>query len=121
MAASSPAPAFKILPVGLETNTSYKVEVTFCTSKTQPAAADLVVAVTADGASANTIPTNTTAFQGSGANAWNLLGNITPATEKPSLTFTYASGTLSTNSRWYADAIRFTPAGAPEAAAKKAE
>ena len=116
IAVSSPVPAFKILPVGLETNTNYKVEVTFCTSKTQPAAADLVVTVAVEGAT-TTISNSTSAFQGAGANGWNLLGNLTPTTAKPSLTFTYASGTLSTNSRWYADAIRFTPETAP----KKAE
>lgn len=117
IAVSTPAPAFKISPAGLETNTSYKVEVTFNTSKTQPASADLIVGVKADGVIANTISTNTPAFQGSGANAWTLLGNITPSTTNPTLTFTYVSGTLSTNSRWYADALRFTP----EPAVKKAE
>jgi hypothetical protein len=113
---NSPVPAIKISPE-LEAGTTYKVEVTFSTSTSYAAAPDLIVAVTADGVSASTIPTNTPAFQGSGANDWNALGTITPSTKHPALTFTYVSGTLSRESRWYADAIRFTP----EAAPKKAE
>jgi len=116
-ATSVPAPAFRISPVGLEAGTTYKVEVTFSTTSTHVASPDLIVAVSADGVSANTIPTNTTAFQGLGADDWNVLGTITPSTNRPTLTFTYAGGTLSWDSRWYADAIRFTP----EATAKQAK
>ena len=115
-ATNFPVPGFKVSPAGLEANTTYKVEVTFCTSKTQAASPDLMVAVSADGVSASTIPTNTAAFQGAGANQWNVLGTITPSTNSSTLTFTYVSGTLSPVSRWYADAVRFTP----ETAAKKA-
>lgn len=106
---STPAPAFKISPAGLETNTTYKVEVTFSTSSTYVASPDLMVAVASDGVSACTIPTNTPAFKGAGADTWNMLGTITPSTDHPTLTFTYASGALSKSSRWYADAMRFTP------------
>jgi len=113
---NSPVPAFKISPE-LQTGTTYKVEVTFGSSGLNGASADLVVAVSAQGVSTSTIPTNTPAFQGSGANEWNALGTITPSTNRPTLTFTYVSGTLSRESRWYADAIRFTPQTAP----KKAE
>lgn len=113
---NSPVPAIKIFPE-LEAGTTYKVEVTFSTSSSYVAAPDLIVAVSAEGVSVNTIPTNTPAFQGSGANSWNALGTIKPSTKNPALTFTYVSGTLSRESRWYADAIRFTP----EAAHKKAE
>lgn len=103
-----PVPAFKVTPAGLEAGAIYKVEVTFSTSGSHVAAPDLLVAVTTAGVSATTIPTNTPAFQGSGADGWNVLGTITPATHAPTLTFTYAGGTLSKESRWYADAIRFT-------------
>jgi hypothetical protein len=113
---NSPVPAIRISPE-LEPGTTYKVEVTFSTSGLNVASEDLLVAVAANGVSASSIPTNTSAFQGSGANAWNVLGTITPSTNRPALTFTYVSGTLSRESRWYADAIRFTP----ESDAKKAE
>jgi hypothetical protein len=113
---NSPVPAIRISPE-LDPGTTYKVEVTFSTSGSNVASEDLLVAVAANGVSASSIPTNTPAFQGSGANAWNVLGTITPSTNHPALTFTYVSGTLSRESRWYADAIRFTP----EAGSKKAE
>ena len=103
-----PVPAFKVTPSGLEAGATYKVEVTFSTTASYVAAPDLRVAVATDGISATTIPTNTPAFQGSGADDWNVLGTITPSTNSPTLTFTYAGGTLSKESRWYADAIRFT-------------
>lgn len=103
-----PVPAFKVMPTGLEVGATYKVDVTFSTSGSHVAAPDLRVAVVASGLSASTIPTNTAAFQGSGADDWNVLGTITPATNSPTLTFTYAGGTLSKESRWYADTIRFT-------------
>lgn len=112
-ATNVPVPAFKVSPE-LKAGTTYTVEVTFNTSKTQAAAADLIVAVSGAGLSASTIPATTPAFQGTGANKWTSLGTITPSTNQPSLTFKYVSGTLSPVSRWYADAVRFTP----EAAAK---
>lgn len=104
-----PAPAFKVTPTGLEAGATYKVEVTFSTTASHVASPDLRVAVATAGLSASTIPTNTAAFKGSGADDWNVLGTITPATNSPTLTFTYAGGTLTKESRWYADAIRFTP------------
>jgi hypothetical protein len=113
-ATNVPAPAFKVSPSGLEAGTTYKVEVTFSTTSSHVAAPDLKVAVSAIGLAASTIPTNTLAFQGSGADEWNVLGTITPATNSPTLTFTYLSGTLSKESRWYADAIRFTRQSSPQ-------
>ena len=113
---NSPVPALRISPE-LESGTTYKVEVTFSSSSSHMASPDLIVAVSADGVSASTIPNKTPAFQGSGADDWTALGTITPSTNRPALTFTYVSGTLSRESRWYADAIRFTP----EAVSKKAE
>jgi hypothetical protein len=104
-----PVPALKIAPVGLLTNTTYKVEVTFSTTSTHVAAPDLEVAVATEGVAASTIPAKTSALQGAGADTWVNLGTITPATSSTSLTFTYVSGTLTKESRWYADAIRFTP------------
>ena len=112
-----PVPAFKVAPIGLEAGATYQVEVTFSTTATHVASPDLIVAVAAAGVSSSTIPTNTPAFQGSGADSWNALGTITLATNSPTLTFTYVSGTLSKESRWYADTIRFTRI----AASKKAE
>lgn len=109
---NTPIPAFKISPLGLATNTTYAVEVTFGTSSTHGAAPDLTVAVSTEGISASTIPTNSTAFQASGADGWTMLGSITPSTDHPALTFTYVSGTLTKESRWYADAVRFTPVAA---------
>lgn len=111
-----PVPAFKVTPSALETGATYKVEVTFSTSGSYVAAPDLRVAVAATGVSASTIPTNTPAFQGSGADDWNELGTITPATTSPVLTFTYAGGTLTKESRWYADAVRFTRVPTPKPA-----
>jgi len=103
-----PVPAFKVSPSGLQSGVTYQVEVTFSTTSTHVASPDLVVAVSTEGISAHTIPSNTTAFQGSGADSWNVLGTITPTNSSPTLTFTYVTGTLSKESRWYADAIRFT-------------
>src|SRR6478736_554544 len=113
-ATNVPAPAFTVSPAGLEAGATYKVEVTFSTTSSHVAAPDLKVAVSAIGLAASTIPTNTLAFQGSGADEWNVLGTITPATNSPTLTFTYLSGTLSKESRWYADAIRFTRQSSPQ-------
>jgi len=104
-----PVPAFRIAPTGLSMDMTYKVEVTFGTSSTHPAASDLMVAVATEGISQCTIPTNTPSFQVSGANSWIVLGTIMPVTDHPSLRFTYLSGSLSKESRWYADAIRFIP------------
>lgn len=104
-----PIPAFKVSPTGLQTNTSYKVEVTFSTTSTHGASPDLEVAIAVTGVSSNSIPEKTTALQGAGADTWVTLGVITPTTTSPALTFTYVSGTLTKESRWYADAIRFTP------------
>lgn len=104
-----PVPAFKISPVGLLTNTTYKVEVTFSTTSTHVAAPDLEVAVATEGVAASTIPAKTSALQGAGADTWVTLGTITPATSSPALTFTYVSGTLTKESRWYADSVRFSP------------
>jgi hypothetical protein len=115
-ATNVPVPGFKVSPPGLEAGATYQVEVTFSTSSTHVASPDLVVAVAADGVSASTIPTNTPALQGAGADSWNVLGTITPATNSPTLTFTYVSGTLSKQSRWYADAVRFTPVAPPKTA-----
>jgi hypothetical protein len=109
---NAPIPAFKISPAGLLTNTTYKVEVTFSTTSTHVAAPDLEVAVATEGIAASTIPAKTSALQGAGADTWVTLGMITPTTGSPALTFTYVSGTLTKESRWYADAFRFTPVAA---------
>jgi len=107
-ATNLPVPAFRVSPAGLEVGATYQVEVTFSTTASHVAAPNLVVAVSTTGLAASTLPTNTPALGGSGADSWNILGTITPVTDAPALTFTYVSGTLSKESRWYADAIRFT-------------
>jgi hypothetical protein len=103
-----PVPAFKVTPTGLESGATYKVDLTFSTTQSFVAAPDLIVAVSTSGVAASTIPTNTPAFQGAGADEWNALGTITPATNSPTLKFTFVSGALAKGSRWHADAIRFT-------------
>jgi len=118
-ATNVPKPAFRVAPEGLEPGKTYQVDVTLGTSKVQHASTNLVVAVAVSGVSASTISTNTTAFQESNANTWVTLGTITPSTDHPTLTFKYVSGTLSPNSRWYADTIRFAVPGAAETKAKE--
>ena len=113
---NGPAPAFEIAPEKLMAGTPYKVEVTFGSSTSFAASSDLLVAVTTEGLATNTIPTNSPAFRAEGANAWTVLGTITPSTNRPKLRFTYASGTLARESRWYADTIRFTPEPVPQPA-----
>jgi hypothetical protein len=110
---TNPTPAFRVTPPGIKVGTTYKVEVTAGTSGSQPASSDLVVAIRTAGVANSTIPATTTAFQEASANQWTALGNITPTTNQPTLTFTYVSGTLSTNppSRWYADSVRFVAEG----------
>lgn len=105
---NSPVPAFRVMPSGLEPGARYNVEVTFGSTASHAASSDLVVAVRAEGVSANTIPPQTKAFQQPGSDQWNLLGTITPSTNSPALTFTYVGGALSRESRWYADTVRFT-------------
>lgn len=111
---NNPPPAFKVQPL-LDPNKPYKVEVTFGTSSTYGASTDLEVAITAEGVASSTL-TNTGAFKAAGANAWNLVGLVIPSTNQPSLTFTYKSGILSRESRWYTDAVRFTPIKATNSA-----
>jgi hypothetical protein len=119
--ATNPAPAFKLAPEGLKAGTAYEVEVTFGTSGSQPESEDLVVAVSATGVTQSTLPATTTAFQNANAHKWTALGRITPATDAPTLTFKYVSGTLSKTppARWYADAVRFVPEGADSRAETK--
>jgi len=40
-------------------------------------------------------------------NVWIPVGYILNTTPNPTVTFTYASGTVSPTSRWYMDAVRF--------------
>jgi hypothetical protein len=109
---SSPAPAFKVTPE-LKTGSTYSLEVTVGTSKNQTASPDLVVSVKAEGVKDSSLPETTTAFQVANANAWTEVGKFTAATNTPSITFTYASGSLGTNppARWYADSVRFVSTG----------
>jgi hypothetical protein len=100
-------------------NGYYKVYVTKATSTS--ASADLVVNMTVD-ATATLYDLNTnaatslplTAFQASAANnVWIPVGIISNTTPNPIVTFTWASGTLSSTVRWYMDAVRFEFLGDP--------
>ena len=52
-------------------------------------------------------------------NVWIPVGFIANTTPNPTVTFTHASGTLSTSSRWYMDAVRFqTLCGCPPTPAR---
>ena len=120
---ASPAPSFTISPE-LKAGATYTLDVTFGTSKTQPASSDLVVSVKAEGVSESSMPETTTAFQDANANTWTTVGKFKADTGKPSITFTYVSGALGTNppARWYADAVRFVPAsGGAQPKTKPAE
>lgn len=70
---------------------------------------DIVVSVAQTSCSG--LPATTTALQQAGANTWEYLGrmNVNAGTTVPTLTFTYASGTLDAggNGRMYSDAIKF--------------
>ena len=78
---------------------------------------DIVVAVSQSGCSG--LPATTTLFQESGGNTWEYLGRmkLNAGVSAPTLSFTYAGGTLTTGYRMYSDATRyvFVPPPAPPA------
>ena len=87
----------------------YKIFVTKGTSTSCPA--DLMVSMTTTGgalADANGVPqmtVPTTAFASTNSvNTWTLVGYLANNTNKPAVTFAYASGGCS---RWYMDAVYF--------------
>jgi autotransporter-associated beta strand protein len=100
--------SFTVSPTGLLVGTPYSVAITFgANSGTSAESASIVATPTATGVTRNTFPSTTTAFEsGNGASKWLNIGTIIPTTITPTVTFTYASGSLS-STRWYADAVQF--------------
>jgi autotransporter-associated beta strand protein len=102
--------SFSVTPT-LVPGITYTVAVTWGhNSSPYQESASLVVTPTATGVSSTTFPATTTAFQSGASDVnnsrWQTIGEITPNTPNPTITFAYASGSLS-SSRFYADAVRF--------------
>ncbi len=97
----------KIKPTLAIPGGDYRVEITQNTGAGN-VSQDLVVAISATGASG--LPETTEAFRAPGSNTWKLVGDmkLDPGVTEPEITFTYLSGTVSGTSRWIFDAIRFT-------------
>jgi autotransporter-associated beta strand protein len=101
--------SFSVTPT-LVPGITYTVAITWGhNSSPYQESANIVVRPTATGMSSTTFPSTTTAFESSANDAnnstWVTVGNITPNTSTPTVTFTYASGM--TSGRFYADAVRF--------------
>jgi fibronectin-binding autotransporter adhesin len=109
---------FTVSPT-LVANATYSVEVTLNSAippSSSAASATITATVTTTGTSSATLTSPTSAFQGGGpgSNNWALVGSIVPNTTTPTITFTYAGGTLNTSgNRWNADAIRFIQTSPP--------
>ncbi|MDB6029065.1 MAG: hypothetical protein JWM68_5288 [Verrucomicrobiales bacterium] len=73
---------------------------------------DLVVNMTCTGGSVGPQAVPVTAFRSSSLrNVWLHVGYITNDIPNPTITFTYASGTINNSTaRWFMDTVRFTPA-----------
>ncbi|MEO7300435.1 MAG: autotransporter-associated beta strand repeat-containing protein [Verrucomicrobiota bacterium] len=99
-------PAFTVQPT-LVSGTTYLVEVTHTASS---ASTTIIAAITQTDCTG--LPATTDGFQGGRGNgvAWYGIGYITTTTTTPTIKFAYSSGTLS---RFYADAVRFTPVASP--------
>ena len=89
----------------------YKIYVTKGSTSQSPDILADMTAVGGDLADINGVGAATvsvSAFQsGAPNNAWNHVGYITNSVANPEITFTYASGTLASATRWYMDAVRF--------------
>ena len=100
-----------IRPTLIPSNT-YALEVAHIIINASP---DLVVNVTYDGCTGTA--SNTTAFNNTiSPSAWVRVGTVTvnDGVTQPTITFTYASGTIaSTGGRWYSDAFRFVNLAEP--------
>ncbi|HSU57000.1 MAG TPA: autotransporter-associated beta strand repeat-containing protein, partial [Candidatus Dormibacteraeota bacterium] len=108
-------PSFTVIPP-LTPGTTYIVEVTHTTAGNN-CSPDIIVSVAQSGCTG--LPTATDAFQAAKGNgtAWYPVGYVTTTIASPTITFTYASGTLAgTSGRFYADAVRFTPVTNPNLA-----
>lgn len=103
--------AFTVRPTLPVAGGTYTVHLTHGSASS--IADDLIMSVGQTGCSG--LPATTSIFQEPGGNTWELLGTMTlnPGVVTPTLTFAYASGTLSSSSsRIYSDAIRFTSTAA---------
>jgi hypothetical protein len=103
-------PSVTITPT-LKPSTMYRMEITHISPNSSP---DITVNISYTGCTGTT--NSTTAFRTARANFWEEVGNITVdvGVTQPSVTFTYASGTLaSTGGRWYMDSVRFVDLSDP--------
>jgi uncharacterized lipoprotein YddW (UPF0748 family) len=105
--AVSGTPAFTVKPSLAVAGGTYDVYIT--QGSAGSISDNLIVAVSQTGCTG--LPATTTIFQESGGNSWELLGRMTlnVGVSVPTLTFTYASGTLDTsgNGRMYSDATKY--------------
>ena len=105
--------AWLLRPTLASSNGAYRIFVT--KGRADDCSLDIIVNMSAtggtladtNGTAQTTVPT--TAFQKSNSvDCWTLVGSINnSSTNRPEVTFTYASGTLSGVSRWYMDAVYF--------------
>jgi hypothetical protein len=107
-----------VRPTLASSNGTYRVFVT--KGRADDCSTNIIVNLAATGgtlADAEGIPQSvvpTTAFQKSNSvDCWTLVAYLNTSTNKPEVTFTYASGTLSGVSRWYMDAVRFQSVDGP--------
>ena len=107
---------WKVTPTLANSHGTYKVFVT--KGRADDSSPNIIANMTttggaladANGTAQTIVPT--TAFQGSNSvDCWTLVGTIANNTNRPDLYFTYASGTISTNARWYMDAVDFQSVG----------
>ena len=103
--------SFSVTPA-LVNATTYLVEVTH-TTVANSCSADIVATISGSGFTG--LSGTTDGFQGARGNgvAWYGIGYITTTTASPTLTFTHTGGTVDSTHRFYADALRFTPASSP--------
>jgi hypothetical protein len=95
----------------LVSEATYLVDTTHISINASP---NIVVNITYSGCTGTA--TSTTAFNNGVNNVWTNIGTITvdPGVTQPSITFTYASGTLAASGgRWYVDAFRFVNQSEP--------
>ncbi len=113
--AISGTPTFTVKPALAVAGGTYDVYVT--QGSASSISDDIIVAVGQSGCSG--LPATTTVFREPGANTWEYLGRmkLNAGVTVPTLTFTYASGTLMTGYRMYSDATKyvFVPPPAPPA------
>ena len=103
---------WKVTPTLATSNGIYKIFIT--KGRATDCSPDIIVSVAttdgalsdASGAPLTTVPT--TAFQATNSvDSWTLVGYLASNTNHPAVFFTYASGTLGANARFYMDAVEF--------------